>query len=189
VGQGSGRRALRHGSADPKRQPKGASIERAALFFTEEGGRPRKGSRLTFRRQRHGTFYSRRRRKQTRRRPGRPWGEFSPFVDGHAATVESRYAAIRWRGRQSSVLFALSGAPSRTRENPRARFRDRASGPVVLMPDRVDTDFLLNWLDLPGCPPLWVVWFLQLVSNFVQPFWSRFPGAGGCVCFSSTEPR
>jgi hypothetical protein len=24
----------------------------------------------------------------------------------------------------------------------------------------------MDWLNLPGCPPLWVVWFLQLVSNF-----------------------
>ena len=26
----------------------------------------------------------------------------------------------------------------------------------------------MDWLNLPGLPPLWWVWFLQLVSNFVQ---------------------
>jgi hypothetical protein len=47
----------------------------------------------------------------------------------------------------------------------------------------------MNWLNLPGCPPLWVVWFLQLVSNFcclVAAFSRGFFG-GFCFCFTSTE--
>jgi hypothetical protein len=34
----------------------------------------------------------------------------------------------------------------------------------------------------------WMVWFLQLVSNFAA-FFFRFPGGVGCVsfCFTSTE--